>query len=404
MSGAMHIEGLRQQLETLTLFRPLLGWPVLQKLMALLEQEVEITDRPGLYCEFVQSVYQNGADFAAALLREALQVEHLAVRLQGAGQPLPEYLEQNLERELDILERCAGIQCRDMMIYADGESVSLPAYQSSVVELKQQYLKHLQKAATNGYGVFAQSHMLVLGSKGELRPVPNPDPQTLEGLTGYEQERKRVLWNTQALLEKMPANNILLYGDAGTGKSSTVKAVANRFKHQGLRLVEVRKEQLHYIPELMGRLAKNPLKFILFIDDLSFAPGEGGFTELKAILEGTVAARPENIVVYATSNRRHMVQERFSDRQGDDLHLADTLEESGSLAARFGVLVTFLRPDKELYLDIVREYAKNYNLSTPEEQLFQQAEAYALRSGGRSPRTARQFTEFLKTKELFGEE
>ncbi|MEG2038838.1 MAG: DUF815 domain-containing protein, partial [Oscillospiraceae bacterium] len=136
--------------------------------------------------------------------------------------------------------------------------------------------------------------------------VKNPDPQRLSSLTGYQEQRKKVLTNTLALLDGLEANNILLYGDAGTGKSSTVKAIVNECHAQGLRLIELKKNQLYHIPELLDTLAQNPLKFILFIDDLSFSSNDNDFTALKAILEGSVAARQGNIVVYATSNRRHL--------------------------------------------------------------------------------------------------
>ena len=158
-------------------------------------------------------------------------------------------------------------------------------------------------------------------------PVRYPDPQRLSELPGYEQEREKVIANTRALLEGRPANNVLLYGDAGTGKSSTVKAIANEFAPDGLRLIEVKKNQLYQIPALMDELAKNPLKFILFIDDLSFASNDDNFAALKAILEGGVGGRSHNVAVYATSNRRHLVKETMADRSGDDLHAMDARQE-----------------------------------------------------------------------------
>ena len=156
----------------------------------------------------------------------------------------------------------------------------------------------------------------------------------------------------------MPANNVLLYGDAGTGKSSTVKAIANEFAADGLRLVEVKKNQLYQIPDLMDKLAANPLKFILFIDDLSFTANDDNFAALKAILEGSVGGRARNIAVYATSNRRHLIKETLTDRTGDDIHEADTRQELMSLSARFGLTVTFQRPEKARFAAILEELAK----------------------------------------------
>ena len=149
-------------------------------------------------------------------------------------------------------------------------------------------------------------------------------------MPGYEREREKVIANTRALLEGKPANNVLLYGDAGTGKSSAIKAIANAFADQGLRLVEVKKNQLYQIPDLIDQLAANPLKFILFIDDLSFSSNDDNFAALKAILEGSVGGRARNIAVYATSNRRHLIKETLTDRTGDDIHEADTRHFQGT--------------------------------------------------------------------------
>ena len=187
----------------------------------------------------------------------------------------------------------------------------------------------------------------------------------------------------------------MLYGDAGTGKSSSVKAIANEFAADGLRLVEVKKNQLYQIPALLDSLAQNPLKFILFIDDLSFSANDDNFAALKAILEGSVGGRNQNVVVYATSNRRHLIKETLSDRSGDDIHEADTRQELMSLSARFGLTVTFQRPDKVRFEEILLDLAKQYGVQMPSDQLFIKGEAFAIRAGGRSPRVARQFIELL---------
>ena len=189
--------------------------------------------------------------------------------------------------------------------------------------------------------------------------------------------------------------NVLLYGDAGTGKSSSVKAIANEFAADGLRLVEVKKNQLYQIPALLDSLAQNPLKFILFIDDLSFSANDDNFAALKAILEGSVGGRSQNVVVYATSNRRHLIKETLSDRSGDDIHEADTRQELMSLSARFGLTVTFQRPDKVRFEEILLDLARQYGVQMPSDQLFIKGEAFAIRAGGRSPRVARQFIELL---------
>ncbi|MGN0983404.1 MAG: ATP-binding protein, partial [Gemmiger sp.] len=256
------------------------------------------------------------------------------------------------------------------------------------------YARRRDEVGRRGYGMFARHHMFTV-ENGALVPVRYPDPQRLSGLPGYEREREKVIANTRALLEGRPANNVLLYGDAGTGKSSTVKALANEFAPEGLRLVEIKKNQLYQLPALMDQLAQNPLKFILFIDDLSFTANDDNFAALKAILEGSVGGRSQNIAVYATSNRRHLIKETMSDRSGDDIHEADTRQELMSLSARFGLTVTFQQPDKERYDAILLELARQYKVQMPSDQLFIKGAAFALRAGGRSPRVAKQFVELL---------
>ena len=175
--------------------------------------------------------------------------------------------------------------------------------------------------------------------------------------------------------------------------SEAVKAIANEFAADGLRLVEVKKNQLYQIPDLMDKLAANPLKFILFIDDLSFTANDDNFAALKAILEGSVGGRARNIAVYATSNRRHLIKETLSDRTGDDIHEADTRQELMSLSARFGLTVTFQRPEKARFEVILTELAKQHGIEMPHDELLTKAEAFAIRAGGRSPRVAKQFIE-----------
>ncbi|MDD2295031.1 MAG: DUF815 domain-containing protein, partial [Eubacteriales bacterium] len=172
------------------------------------------------------------------------------------------------------------------------------------------------------------------------------------------------------------------------------KAVANAYFDRGLRLIQIEKNLLQTIPPLLDELAESPLKFILFIDDLSFASNDSHFTALKTVLEGSVAARSRNVVVYATSNRRHLISETFGDRRGDDIHLNDTLEEIASLSARFGMVITFGKPGRDLFTTLVLRLAEHSGLDLPEDVLIREAEAYAIRSGGRTPRAARQFVEF----------
>ncbi|MGB9793080.1 MAG: ATP-binding protein, partial [Thermacetogeniaceae bacterium] len=218
-----------------------------------------------------------------------------------------------------------------------------------------------------------------------------------------EAERAEVIENTIHFLSGFPANNVLLYGDRGTGKSSTVKALLNEFHERGLRLVELPKEYLSDFPEVLRKLKGRCLKFIIFIDDLAFEDSAESYTALKAVLEGGLESRPSNVVVYATSNRRHLIKEKFSDRGGlhygspdDEVRAHDTIQEKLSLADRFGITVIFPSPDKEQYLKIVEGIAAKRGLNIEKEQLHEEALRWEKRNNGRSPRTARQFVDWLE--------
>jgi predicted AAA+ superfamily ATPase len=231
-----------------------------------------------------------------------------------------------------------------------------------------------------------------------LSPVKNPDPVRLEDLAAYEAQRSVVLANTLRFLEGRPANNLLLYGDRGTGKSATVKAICNEYADRGLRLLEVHKGDLSQIPAIMELLSSRGRRFIIFIDDLSFERLDDSFTELKALLEGGVEARPSNVLIYATSNRRHLVRERFAGAdEGGEVRSFDTVEEQLSLADRFGVTVVFSAPSQEEYLLIAGHIAARRGLlpETEGESFRENALRWERWFNGRSPRTAVQYVDWL---------
>jgi predicted AAA+ superfamily ATPase len=233
-----------------------------------------------------------------------------------------------------------------------------------------------------------------------LEGIDEPDPVRLEQLIGYQSQRQEVVDNTEKFLAGLPANNVLLYGDRGTGKSSTVKALLNRYQARGLRLIEVPKSALGDYPLIIRKLKGKPQRFILFVDDLSFEDSEVEYKELKAVLEGGLEVCPANVLIYATSNRRHLVRERFSDREpaGDedgDIRIGDTVQEKLSLADRFGITVLFAMPDRLLYLDIVRGLAEQRGIDIPGSELEKKALLWEAWHNGRSGRTARQFIDDL---------
>lgn len=246
----------------------------------------------------------------------------------------------------------------------------------------------------NGCGMFAR-YKAFIWRTGGIRPVMYPDVVTLENLKGYEIQRNAVIENTKAFLQGKTCNNCLLYGDKGTGKSSTVKAVVNSMRKQGLRIVEIPKERLMDFPLLVDAIAAEPLKFIIFIDDLSFNKQDESYASLKAVLEGGLAATPKNALIYATSNRRHIVKESVSDRDTDDLNRRDNMEESLSLSDRFGLSVCFSSPSKDNFLKIVRALAAQNGVDMDVTELEKGAERFALERGGRSPRCAKQYIESL---------
>ena len=377
------------RLDALVVFRNLLNTPLLRALRAALAAEE--WDLGGTVAAFEATLFAQGTNWTDALLDAVLEDENLCLRTAAGGDAGP-VLEKALTGELDFLQALGRAGLDDL---CHGAPEYLPRWEVTPdADFHAAYEARRAAVGQKGYGIFARHHVFTL-EDGHLTPVRYPDPPRLSELPGYEREREKVIANTRALLEGKPTNNVLLYGDAGTGKSSTVKAIANEFAPDGLRLIEVKKNQLYQIPALMDELAKNPLKFILFIDDLSFAANDDNFAALKAILEGSVGGRSHNVVVYATSNRRHLVKESMSDRSGDDLHASDTRQELMSLAARFGLTVTFQQPDKERFDAILLELARQYGVQMPSDQLFIKGAAFALRAGGRSPRVAKQFIEML---------
>jgi len=271
----------------------------------------------------------------------------------------------------------------------------LSSWHTSKTDIKAEYKAMIEALPVKGYGMYARYRAFCI-KDGRICPVKYPDTRSLDQLFEYEKERSLIIKNTEALVSGKGASNILLYGDAGTGKSSTVKAVAKEYADRGLRLIEIKKEQLHQITDVIDELSSNPLNFILFIDDLSFTGNDDNFSALKAVLEGSISSFGRNIAIYATSNRRHLIKAFLSDRLGDDLHLNDTLQEMTSLAARFGLTITFSKPDRDDYLSIVEKLASQYDVQMPREKLFAMAERFAIRANGRSPRVARQFIELQK--------
>ncbi|MEA5619526.1 ATP-binding protein [Cronbergia sp. UHCC 0137] len=251
----------------------------------------------------------------------------------------------------------------------------------------------------HGTGLFAQ-YRAFRWQNGQLTGIAHADGIKLSTLVGYESQKEALLKNTEFLLSGETALHVLLYGSRGSGKSSLVKALLNEYSERNLRLIEVAKSELQDLPQIVEQLRGVPQKFIIFVDDLSFEEDNDAFKALKVVLEGSLTAKPPNVVVYATSNRRHLIKEYFTDRPApkdhEEVHAWDTMQEKLSFSDRFGLTITFTPADQKTYLQIVQHLAAQAGINITQQDLEYQALQWATRHNGRSGRTARQFIDFLK--------
>jgi len=237
------------------------------------------------------------------------------------------------------------------------------------------------------------------GGRVEFCPINNMDAVVLDDLIGYEYQKKLLVENTQAFVEGRKANNTLLYGDSGTGKSTSIKAIVNEFYDQGLRMIEIYKHQFKDLSNVIAQIKNRNYRFIIYMDDLSFEDFEIEYKFLKAVIEGGVETKPDNILIYATSNRRHLIKETWSDRNDlqheEDIHRSDTLEEKLSLANRFGCMICYLKPNRKEFNNIVIGLARAHGIALNDEKLLAEANKWEIRHGGISGRTAQQFINYL---------
>ena len=266
-------------------------------------------------------------------------------------------------------------------------------WQNALSEIAQHYRQ-------NGTGIFAR-YTAFRWQNGQLIGISQPDPIQLSEIVGYEHQKETLVKNTQFLLAGYTALHTLLYGSRGTGKSSLIKALRTEYSNQGLRIVEVSKSELNNLPAIVEQL-RIPQKFIIFVDDLSFEEDDDAFKALKVVLEGNITATPQNIVVYATTNRRHLIREYFNDRprpsDSDEIHNWDTVQEKLSFSDRFGLTLTFEPANQDTYLKIVNHLAQQAQIELPQTELEFKAKQWATRGNGRSGRTARQFIDYLRAE------
>ena len=237
----------------------------------------------------------------------------------------------------------------------------------------------------------------------KIVPIRNISHAQLDDLIGYEIPKKKLVENTEAFVSGRKANNCLLFGDAGTGKSTSIKAIANEYYGRGLRIIELYKHQFHDLNDVVAQVKNRNYRFIIYMDDLSFEEFETEYKYLKAVIEGGLEKKPDNVLIYATSNRRHLIRENFSDKEGrrDQMHSSDTVQEKLSLVYRFGVTIFFCGPDKKQYQEIVKGLAARYGVAMEEETLLAEAGKWELSHGGLSGRTAQQFIDYLRGQDAY---
>ena len=399
----MNLMLLRAALRGLSNCRPLLDTPLLQGALHLLDAvaardgETALEEYDRLFYRLKEAGYSG---LGAWLWDQLRYTETPYGSLAGSGGHDPE-LEGAARRDVETLLRLAQMGAEDVRFALTpllGEEYApvlsaLPAWEKGAPftfdDLDAFYRDH-------GAGLYAK-YRAFLWEEGQLVPVADPDcPHPVE-LLGYDQQRQQVLDNTRLLVEGKPSNNVLLFGDGGTGKSATVKSMLYLPGMENLRLIEIQKENLVGMPRLIRSLAGRRQSFILFIDDLAFDQDDKTYSSLKTILEGGLEKRPPNVAIYATSNRRHLVRQTFSDRAGDEVDAFETISEKTALAERFGLRIPYMTMSKSEYLALIDHLAGLYHVEMNREVLHAKAMEWEIRHAGRTPRVARQFIASLNT-------
>lgn len=347
------------------------------------------------YAKLFQALCDGGFDGIGDWLWDKLRYTETPFALSAQSDGASPALEQAARRDVDALLALAGLDCGAILTAI---AALLPPEQTSMVEAMPRWVSSapfdfdrlVQFYRDHGAGLYAR-YRAFLWEDGQLVPVADPDCPKPEDLLGYEQQRSQVETNTRQMMAGHYANNVLLFGDGGTGKSATVKSMLYLPGMEDLRLIEIQKENLTGLPQLMRSLRDKRQKFILFIDDLAFDQDDKTYSSMKTILEGSLEKRPANVVIYATSNRRHLVRQNFSDRGNDEVDASETIAEKTALAERFGLRIPYLSMSKADFLALVDYLAGQAGLTLPAQELHARAMTWEIRHSGRTPRVARQF-------------
>jgi predicted AAA+ superfamily ATPase len=435
----VEIKSSKLALDSLCIYRNLLKDPVIEKLKALLEyiclDEKQLSSTINLYNDFLYSLLQTYADSLEDYIAEKIIFDENSFSKnvhKNESDKKKALIKRSVASDLENLQMLATLDSRNIKNYlmeyfneeefkhileklqdwqVKCEYMDTEVYPKNIRAIKEKlFTSNRWDELTNelqtfhrqyGCGLFAEFRAFVWEhseGKGHFIGVKNPDPVELEDLIGYEDQRQVIIENTVQFLKGFAANNVLLHGDRGTGKSSTVKAILNKYYKDGLRMIEVPKARLTDFPDIIRNLKERPQRFIIFVDDLVFGDDEESYTALKAILEGGLENKSSNILIYATSNRRHLVKEYFNERPGigEEVHSGDSVQEKLSLADRFGINVVFSSPDQKKFLEIVDGIAAKRNLNMDKETLHREAKKWELWYNGRSARTARQFVDWIE--------
>ena len=345
------------------------------------------------------------------LLKDKTLSEYIHDTLIFSEQPMIEkYLKNKnplilkaIEYDVERLKDMSSLSSEDIKKYLthtfNRDFSALPDYESGSFPYNASYF--INYCRENGSGLFAK-YKAFSYSKNQLIPIENHDPIRLSDLKRYEVQRKQIVDNTICFINDKPANNALLYGDRGTGKSSTIKALLNEYPT--LRMIQIDKKQIGDIFDIYGRLKNIPLHFIIFIGDLCFNEDDEDFFILKQALDGSLNAKPANVLIYATTNRRHLIKETNANRVENYVHKSDAVDDNMSLSERFGLFVTFSTPNKDQFLDIAMKIAADRGINVDEDAFAAGIERFAIRRGGRSPRIAKQYVEMLESKLSLGME
>ena len=355
-------------------------------------------------------VNHENAFSTASEIRGAVEgsINHLALHDFGIFKELYDF-------DLAVFDSAFGTDCADFLCNYVNTGCNSKVYNQRICDRICDMSKTLAEASTveefmadmvqfyKDFGVgklgLNKAFRIEHGKDGKpvIAPITRIAHVNLDDLVGYEIPKQKLIENTEAFVRGRKANNCLLFGDAGTGKSSSIKGILNRYYDEGLRIIEVYKHQFQDLNDVIAQIKNRNYKFIIYMDDLSFEEFEIEYKYLKAVIEGGLEKKPDNVLIYATSNRRHLIRETFKDKEDRDeeLHTNDTVQEKLSLVARFGVTIYFGKPDKKQFQEIVRELAKKNGIDMSDDELFLEANKWELSHGGLSGRTAQQFIDYL---------